>query len=250
MGILELKRSTYPDDLEHIEYRYRNESNYFKNVITPCSSIELYKWAIKLERNIFNLIDSFLPIKENELEGHDELFSLLTLDPNYFFYNNKKICDKFLFMFDDAHKLSEKQRKMLIDYIIEKRGHFNIWISERTEALDPKENVGAKSGRDYTVIDLEKIWQSKPSKYEGIINNIAYRRAQASTEGINSFQENLESDLNEDEYEDKFKEYANAKYEYLLEFISNYPKKFDSWISFFNKFEGTRFDKAKLNKKN
>ena len=88
-------------------------------------------------------MDSFLPIKENNIEGHDELFSLLTLNPKYFLYKEEQICKEILFMFDDAHKLSNNQRNLLIKYSIEKRGNFSIWVSERTEALEPKENLGA-----------------------------------------------------------------------------------------------------------
>jgi len=44
-------------------------------------------------------------------------------------------------MLDDTHKLTFNQRLRLEKYIIERRGNFNIWISERLEALEPKENL-------------------------------------------------------------------------------------------------------------
>ena len=249
LGLLELKKLKYPDDLKKIKFVYKNEGNYYKNIKTPCFSDQLHQWALKTEEKIYTLMDSLLPIPRDKIEGHDELFSLITLNPDYFLYKGQPICNKILFMFDDVHKLSITQRQLLIRYAIETRGKFNIWFSERLEALNPKENIGAIKIRDYEEINLEEIWQNRPSKFEKIIANIADKRARASTEEVNTFQENLFEYIDIEENESKLAAFNEQKKQELVNLANSFSGKFDNWIDYLEKYKGNPLDKAIIIKK-
>ena len=112
-------------------------------------------------------------------------------DRSKIYIDNVEIETRILFMFDDTHKLSLGQREFLLKYIIEQRKNYNIWISERLEALTDQENLRSYLERDYNEINLESIWQKKESKFKSIVTNIANRRAQISTEDVPEFDQNL-----------------------------------------------------------
>lgn len=242
-----LKSKKFPDDLEEFQFTYDNEDNYFKSLTVPCNGKQLYDWASEIERQIYKLIDSFLPIEDINIEGHDELLSLLVLKPEHLLLDGNAICSKVLFMFDDAHKLSSLQRVSLKQYIIEKRGNFNVWISERLEALNTNDQIGSFKERDFEVINLENFWQRYPNKLEKILSNISNKRAAYSTEEVTSFQEYLNDNLSEVEIENKLLEIISET-EIKLHEISQFTNKFDDWLSFLHNYNDTLLKKALLYK--
>lgn len=244
-GIINLKGLQFPEGLDKIMYNYKNEHTYFKMVSVPCSGRDLYEWALNLEKGIYSALDSFLPFENTHLEGHDELFAFDVLKPEYFTLNENPICSKFLFMLDDAHKLSSNQRESLIKFLLERRGQTSIWIAERKEALDQQENLGSTEKRDYEVLNIEEFWQEKPSRFEKILINISNKRATMSTENVNSFQENLENTWNEIAIKEILTEAVVKYQENLNKLFAFYPK-FEDWISYCRKFNGTTFQKAIL----
>ncbi len=244
-GILTLKNLSFPEGLDQIEFKYIDVFNYFKKITVPCSGKDLYNWALQLEKDIYTLLDSFLPFENSGIEGHDELFFLEVLNPKYFTLNNKPICSRFLFMLDDFHKLSSTQRELMIRFSIEKRTNANIWFSERKEALSPKENLGSNRNRDYEELNIERFWQEKPSRFEKTLINIAIKRALLSTENVNSFQENLADEWDEDTINDSLLR-AIPKYEgNLLKLAMHFPK-FEDWVNYSVTFNGSPLKKAIL----
>ena len=233
----------FPEDLNEIKFNYDNSENYFKSLVLPCDGKQLYEWASSIEKNIYKAIDSFLPLEDNELEGHDELFSLITLKPENISYNENPICNRILFVLDDAHKLSNDQRKNLKRYLSEKRGDFSIWISERLEALESVENLGSFLERDYNEINLEDFWRKYPSKFEKIVRSISEKRANISTEDVSSFQNYLSENFNEEENKEKLKKYAETNLKSLSE-ISKYTNKFDDWIDYISNLNLSDYENA------
>lgn len=217
-SILSLNQGSFPDDLEKIKFNYQNPENYFTSLNVPCNGKELFQWASNIEKNIYAIIDSFIPDEEMQTEGHNELYALSVLKPQYIEFEGKAVCKRVLFMLDDTHKLSNNQRESLKKYVIEKRGNFSIWISERLEALDPMENLRSFKERDYEEINLERFWDKKTSRFENILLNIAEKRARISTEDINNFKEYIDSELNEEKYNQKFLESITS----TLESIQKY----------------------------
>lgn len=241
-----LKDKKFPDQLNSIEFNYINNKNHFKSLDVPCNGRELYEWASEIERNIYRIIDSFLPVKDNQAEAHDELFVLETLTPETLMVEGQQICKKLLFVLDDAHKLSNSQRKNLKKYLAEKRGNFTIWIAERLDALDSVENIGSYLERDYNEINLETFWRKNSSKFDKILRNIADKRANVSTEEVSSFQNYLLADLNEEEHKTALSNYVNNKLVSLKE-VTDYNNKFILWLEYITNYsnsEGSEFRKS------
>ncbi len=247
-AILQLHNKPFPEGLQDIKFEYQDEPNYFLNLKTPCNGQDLYDWASNIERKIYTAIDSFLPIEDVKPDGHDELFAFSVLKPENITINGQPVCTKILFMLDDTHKLSKTQRTRLQKHVLEKRGNFNIWISERLEALDPKENLGSFENRDYDEINLERFWDDRKAKLEKILVNIANKRASLSTEDVNSFQEYIESDLNEETYKKEFINIINSTNDNLAK-LTSHTDKFNHWLQYVNSFEGNPLEKAVLLKK-
>lgn len=249
-SIVDYESSNRPfnDVLESITFNYDNRDNYFSDLVTPCTGRELYTWASAIERRVYQAIDSFLPIVEIKPEGHDELFSLNVLKPENFSINNEPLDCKFLFMIDDGHKLSYNQKISLKKYIIEKRGSFSIWISERLEALDSVDNLRSFEGRDYEILNLERFWGEHPGKFEKVLANIADKRASNSTEDVNAFKEFLVDDLEEEILRKDFLESIETTKKNIAA-VAEFTSKFDSWIKYADNFNGSPLEKAIFYKK-
>ena len=234
----------FPEDLREIEFNYNNADNFFVGINTPCSGVELFQWASNIENNIYLAIDSFIP-SQHSIVGHDELFSLLVLRPDNFTIKGQVVCDKFLFMLDDAHTLPRKQRDFLKRYVIEKRGNFSLWVSERLEALDSVENLGSFITRDYDEINLENFWRKNSSKFEKILRSISDKRAAVSTEDVNSFYEYLDSNLNEEKYKFNLLR-AIEETTININNIVSYTDKFDEWVKYLESYQGSYYERALL----
>lgn len=250
-GILALKRMKFPEDLKTIHYQYNNDDNYFVDLRTPCNGQELFEWAAKIEEKVYDALDSFAPLSEIQPKGHTDLFAFFVLKPEYLTIDNKPVCDKILFMLDDAHKLSTGQRKQLIDFLMVNRSLSNIWISERLEALEAEEILphGAMTGRDYNKINLEDYWRRNPKKYENILLNIADKRIKLSNEiQIDNFQDCIESSLNEELYADNFQQAITESIKNLNK-IKEATNLYSDWIQYGLDFVGSPYEKAKTLKK-
>ncbi|MCT1531973.1 hypothetical protein M3B46_13300 [Sphingobacterium daejeonense] len=247
VGISKYNRS-FSDTLETITYHYEDKDNYFRGIEFPCNGRDLYNWASEIERKVYEAIDSFLPVSEIKPIGHDELFSMEVLKPENFTINEKHLDGQFLFMLDDAHKLSSNQRQSLKKYLIEKRGNFNVWISERLEALDPVDNLRSFEERDYEELNIEKFWSDKPEKFEKILSSIAEKRAATSTEEVTSFSDFLRERIEEQDYQSDLMNAIEKSTEYFTK-IKEATSKFDQWISYVESQQLPTLEKAILYKK-
>ncbi|MEZ2338382.1 hypothetical protein AB6735_22230 [Mucilaginibacter sp. RCC_168] len=239
---------SFADTLETIIYNYDDRDNYFKDIDFPCTGKALYQWASGIEKKVYEAIDSFLPVADVKPVGHDELFSMEALKPAYFTVNGKNLEGQFLFMLDDAHKLSFNQRQSLKKYVIEKRGNFSVWIAERLEALEPVDNLRSFEERDYDELNIEKFWSEKPEKFEKILSNIAEKRAATSTEDVTAFSDYLDEVLEEQIYKDDLLA-AIQKSKDNLKKITDYTPKFDHWIDYVERQDKLPLEKAVLYKK-
>lgn len=244
-----LKQINLPlyEALKQIQFNYDNRDNYFDDLVLPCDGLHLYQWASNIEKRIYTAIDSFLPISDVKPTGINELFALNTLTSDNLTYQGKPIAKTILYMLDDAHKLSLNQRIGLKKEIIEKRGGFTIWISERLEALDSVDNLRSFEGRDYEELNLEKFWGDRPDKFGKILMNVADKRAAISSEDVNSFKEYLDSDLEEEIFRNDLR-ISIEKSKASISEIASYTDKFHEWIDYADKFNGSMLETSLLYK--
>lgn len=240
-SLLEFKSTELSDQggLAGIYFDYNNDHNFLKSLETPCTGQVLFEWASNIEKLVYDALDSFLPLEDAKIEGHDELYSLTILRPEYFKIDGSQVCNRFLFMVDDAHKLSIQQRDSLFSYVTEQRGDFSIWISERLEAELFSENFTTANfasyiDRDYFEINLERFWGDHTAKFKKVLSRIATKRADLSTEDVNSFQEYLDSELNESTYKQEIELSIKQSLDKIMR-LTSYSPRFDNWIDYLNK---------------
>jgi len=204
-NILILKNKRFPEDLSLITIKIDAVNNLPSGIKIPNSGNELYEWAANFEEKIFNALDSLIPINESIVPGHNELFAFTLMSPDYLLFNGEKVCDKVLFMIDDAHVLTKSQRHSIKEELIEKRGNFTLWISERIEVLELEEvlNPNLIKDRDFQTINLEDYYRGKDAKTSALYSAIAEKRAQLS-EGSISFSDNLSIVLNEEKFKNNY----------------------------------------------
>lgn len=229
-NILILKNKRFPDDLKFISINYENSGNEWTGIQFPTTGDVLYDWAASVEEKIFDTLDSLVPIKESTLPGHNELFSFSLMSAENLNFNGQKICEKILFMIDDAHVLTKNQRNTIKSGLIEKRGNYTLWIAERIEVLELEDvlNRNLIKDRDFQIINIEDYYRNRDSKTTALFSAIAEKRAQLS-DGLNSFHDNLLNVLNED----KFKVEYNRSIEesiYFFNQVKSATSRFDIWI--------------------
>lgn len=240
-AVLSLARLKFPEDLHKIEFNYKDEKLYFKKITVPCDGRTLYEWAADIEKTIYELLDSFLPISPASIEGHSELFSLEVIRPEYMLVDGKCLFDRVLFMLDDVHKLSSKQRDGLISHLMEKRSSTSIWLSERLEALN---NLKTNRGRDYEELNLEDYWKERESKFEKLLTSIANKRAAESREDVEFA---LDAQQNELELADAYKEAKIVLFATISK-LSQETIRFNEWKQYLEQFDGTEQEYCELAK--
>ena len=218
-------------ELNDIELHASSFDYSYLDIKFPVNGTQLFNWAATIEKSVFKLLDSFLPIATEIPSGGSELFAFDLINTSNIIINNKKYEGKMLFMFDDAHKLSKSQRNLLLKYLIDKRAHCNIWIAERIEALNEEESFSSYKERDYDEINLEEIWQQGTTKLKTIVANIAERRASMSSEDVKYFQDFLGENIKELDYEDKFLKVCDQS-KNNIKAIASFTQKFDNWINY------------------
>lgn len=227
-AILSLKQKEFPNDLKYIQFDYIDNNNYFLGLKTPCNGEQLYNWANEIERNLYSIMDSLLPISDNSIMGHGEIFTFEIFNSENLHFNNQPCFANLLFMLDDAHRLTSGQRNFLIKDIVDKRNRNTIWIAERMEALSSLETIGAKEKRDYNVLNLEKYWTDHDSHFKKVLGNIANIRASMSSEEIDTFQSNIEDTIGV-QYNSKLNESIDSSLQFFKQ-TSQASSKYSPWI--------------------
>jgi len=211
------------------------------------SGTSLYEWAYKHELSVCEALDSFLPLSDSSLPGHDSIFTLKILGECEIFYKDSQINYRPLIMIDDMHLLTKKQRKWLLEEVINRRYSASIWLAERLEALsvDQLLTEGSSQGRDRgRVINIESFWSGTGKrKFEKMVSSIADRRSICARDvDITSF-----SDCLLDEYEGNR---IDKSYEDAVQVVSTRVKqrisdtsRFDSWREECESFSGSNREK-------
>ncbi|NTU50429.1 MAG: hypothetical protein HGA87_06075, partial [Desulfobulbaceae bacterium] len=232
-GILDLRKK----DASHLPFISLERSSTAPE--TPSSLKEftgtaLFDWAQGLERTICEALDSFLPLSEKQLPGHDSLIALNMLGTSKVFFDGTSVAQRILIMLDDIHLLTPKQREWLLSVVITQRSSVSIWLAERMEALTVDEllSPGSPQGRDSDdPIDIEKYWSnSRMSKFEKMVSSIADRRTRDARDvEIGCFADCLQDTLDGDEWDATYRSGIKVVSARVNERAGR-NSKFDAWI--------------------
>ncbi len=207
----------------------------FTETLNESTGSELYHWAQSLEQTVCEALDSFMPLSESRLPGHDSLVVLNTLGTSKVHFNSNPISQRILIMLDDIHRLTQKQREWLIDAVLSFRFPVSIWVAERLEALtvDQLLSPGSPQGRDYSeVVTIEDYWRgSRVIKFEKMVSSIADRRTRDARDvDIGRFADCLQDTLDGDEWHSTYENGIATVSTRVAEKASRYPK-FTTWVS-------------------
>ena len=231
-NILVLKNKKFPEDLASIDFTCEDSYKYFAHQAIPKNGQDLYEWAANTEEVIFSALDSLVPIQLSQLPGHDELFAFSIITPTNLSLEGLPICERILFMLDDAHILTRRQRQALKEELIAKRNNKTIWIAERIEALTPRELLDTENirNRDFQIINLEEYFRNREPKISSLFSTIAEKRAALSTSNITSFQEYLSRAVSESNFREQYLTSIKASSQ-KLESIQKTTNKYNYWIA-------------------
>ena len=241
-SILEYTSLPFPAGLAKITCSYPDIHNHFKGLVLPCSGEQLYQWAIGIENQITQAMDSFNPEDILGKEGHDEPFTFSCFQPDGFSVEGADLPARFLFMMDDVHTLPREQRTQIKNYLNTRRLPVSIWLAERLSALSPEENLGNQQERDYGVINLEQFWSRNPRQYRKLLASIAETRAAMSSDEVESFEVNLQE---QQLYLDA--DTPKEVYEQEMETLDNYTGhslKFAGWSQYPGQQPWSNYNKA------
>lgn len=244
--IIYLNNLKFPESLSQIIYRSENTSKTLDGMPSECNGKELYDWAVTIEEKIYTYIYNINQDINLPFYNINELIFLDVLKPEYFSIQNIRFDKKFIFMFDDTHKLAESQRSKLKELIIENRKFSNVWISERLVALKQEEllPLGAYIGRDYESINIEEYWDKNYGKFENILNDISEKRVKLAGDiQVNSFRDCLVDSIDESFYEQELRN-LNKILINKLEKYSNITEKYNNWIDYGRNYNGSLLEQA------
>jgi len=238
-GALTLRDLEYPQDLEALEIGEDHlRESFTSRTPLPCNGREFFQWAQEIEAKVFETIDSFGTPDFGELEGHDTLFAVELLTPDSVRHLREPVVPRIVVMLDDVHKLTTRQRKKLLDTLTVLRPPIGVWIAERLEALPPDEllSPGARNGRDYGTepIALERFWRNLPSKFEGMVTDVADRRIKLTREvEVDSFETCLRASLDGVEWQETIEEAGSEVKSRVLDYVSNLrdSHRYTEWLN-------------------
>ena len=192
---------------------------------------ELLNWAAELEQRICESLDNFI-FPDDGFKGCNNLFALNAMNASWFYFNDKPICDEFIFQIDDGHKLTDKQKKIIRNETVECRCGVTLWIAERLETLSTEDILCDNNikGRDEQILHLEHF---KKGIFNPMVKNIATLRSAVSIDGI-ILASALASDTTIN-YKALYNE-ASKKYLKQLENLPNY-KNFRAYVESLNSKE-------------
>lgn len=205
-------------NLQRITYTPEVPVNQLGEIKESYTGKELLDWATRQERKVCEFLDSFV-VPADGIDGNDDLFALDAMKAEWFTFENRPLCKEFIFQIDDAHKLTERQKKIIRGEVAERRVHATLWVAERLETLSTEDILSDNNiqGRDYQVIKLENLSQGLFNK---MAKGIASMRSKVSYDGTDLF--TYLSEISTVNYNAVYNE-ASKRYFAQLEALPTYP---------------------------
>jgi hypothetical protein len=169
-----------PAQLELVPLGSRAEVAIEAELLGGLNGGELYRQALRTEREILRPLDALLP-GEVDVSEHlvaPQLHSLSLLSKSRFQVGSKELLQRPLVMFDDGHELGGLQREKLTEHLRDRSLQVARWFAERFEALSKEELlIGSSEGRDFELIELESQARRHHRAHLRVLQDISDRRA-------------------------------------------------------------------------
>lgn len=192
----------YKNDAEYAEIKFLempDELACIKNDI--CDGYKLFKWACSQERKLCKYLDG------NDSEPlhleflHTTLLLLKVFEAKNIEVSGRVPYDNTLIIFDDFHKLTERQQNQITNAIYTLRPNAAVWIGQRLETLSKDQIISMDGGlqRDYNDhYSLDEYWEKNKMQFRTALVDIAKRRVQmAKLPEIDEFASCLSSKIDE-----------------------------------------------------
>ncbi len=233
-GVLDMRHKEFPADLRSIALSHAGVPPTIQDIPAALTGIHLYEWARQLEGAICDAIDSFAPLSESGLPGHDSLLALQLLAGHPPLLDNAPIANRIILLLDDVHKLAFKQRDWLLDSVLTTRSATTVWMAERLEALsvDKILSIGATRGRDYEEVTIEDYWRGpRAAKFVKLTSSVADRRAADVRDvEMGPFASCLQDSLDGAEWQDTFMASIAVVSDRVRKRVASHQR-FASWIA-------------------
>ncbi len=128
-GILDLRQKD-ATHLVSVSLIRSNTPTELTDSLKDSTGAGLYEWAQGLERTVCEALDSFMPLSESRLPGHDSLVTLSMLGTSTVFFDGSPVAQRFLVMLDDIHQeFPGTLKKHHLHFMDQLRGTFRLEIN-------------------------------------------------------------------------------------------------------------------------
>lgn len=233
----------YKDDAEYKGIKFLELPNELASIKDNISDgYNLFKWACKQERMLCKYLDG------NDSEPlhleflHTTLLFLKVFEAKNIEVDGQVPYENTLIIFDDFHKLAERQKDQITNAVYTLRPNTAVWIAQRLEGLS-NDQIISRDGvlqRDYNGhYSLDEYWENNKQQFRSALVDIAKRRVQmAKLPEIDEFSSCLSSKI--DERRDGGK--IEKGIELLKKELLTMPRISDKYADIFNALDTDDFE--------
>jgi len=230
-GIMTLTSLENEEELERLTFkRYPDELGKLHRIAN--NGFKLLEWAYEEEDRICEYMDNLSDEKTNFTLMYTDLAILKLIEPTNMMLDGSPFLYYTIVIFDDMHKLTTRQRELIVESLYVERANIGIWVGERLNGLSLEEIISSDAtlDRDVQRTNLEKYWKSTVSNYKKTLSNIADRRVKASNMDVmGEFSACIDSEIIYTKYEESIKahiiniekqimndQYSNVQFELIV----------------------------------
>lgn len=183
---------------------------------------DYYEWACSEENLICKELNDLGDLKAIHFI-HNYLSVIQLFEAKNIRFKGEHFAEKVLFLFDDVHRLTQHQKKVLRESLFVVRAQVGVWLAQRTYGLEDEEVLGLDGtlGRDYLTRRFEDYFQ-RSGKTDKSLQKIADRRAKAAQDIIvTSFQSCIAETIYWEQDKDSQLKLEKA-FSDLEEYLNNY----------------------------
>lgn len=241
-GIIELHELSF-DDLNHIFVKFPSDAETLPHSPFPCDGKVLYDWASKIENAIYDYLNSYDETFDKSFAITNDLELLRALNPENITLNDKPIISHTLILMDDVNFLSKKQHNDLYKILQSHRMPLPIWLADRKESLQFVDLLPGNDGREFNIIEIEKVFRQRGKAFENFARSVANKRAKSGILDITDFSMCLDNPMTSNEWKGVFSQII-PRIRARIEDKAIFTKKYNKWILEQEGFHGTEKEKA------